>query len=69
MFHTDPNQPMSDEESQSRKASENENLDLMRTAEVVRRLKDNGTLIVLGICGGVLLLIIPLGMVLTIYFG
>ncbi|XP_077341293.1 uncharacterized protein LOC143986762 [Lithobates pipiens] len=65
----DPNQPMKDEESQSRKASENEDLDLMRMADVVQVLKDNGTLIVMGICGGLLLLIILLGMVLTIYFG
>ncbi|XP_077341296.1 uncharacterized protein LOC143986766 [Lithobates pipiens] len=65
----DPNQPMKDEESQSRQASENEDLDLMRMADVVQVLKDNGTLIVMGICGGLLLLIILLGMVLTIYFG
>ncbi|XP_040204393.1 uncharacterized protein LOC120936245 [Rana temporaria] len=65
---TDPNQPMNDEESQSRKASENEDLDFMRTAEVLQGLKDNYSLI-LEICGGVLLLIVLLSMVLIFYFG
>ncbi|XP_040203609.1 uncharacterized protein LOC120935623 [Rana temporaria] len=62
-METDPNQPMND---QSRKASGNEDEDLMRMAGFLQGLKDNYSL---QICGGVILLITLLSVILTIYFG